>query len=29
VSLILVSVTLVVAAGYVYFILEQMEEIEI
>jgi|APHM01.1.fsa_nt_gi ABC-type sugar transport systems, permease components len=29
VSLILVSITLVVATGYVYFILEQMEEIEI
>lgn len=29
VSVFLVSVTLVVAAGYVYFILEQMEEIEL
>jgi multiple sugar transport system permease protein len=29
VSIILVSVTLVVAAGYVYFILDQMEEIEV
>jgi len=29
VSLVLVAVTLVVATGYVYFILEQMEEIEI
>ena len=29
VSLFLVAVTLVVAAGYVYFVLEQMEEIEV